>query len=1213
MSLAMSLFKITPEYLTDYVNFHFTDKKWKYQKSEKLNIAKLQAEGAAKIYNLLLSNQIALLSDEVGMGKTYEALAVMVSLWRQKPTAKILLYAPNEIVALKWLNDYNNFIRNNFKEEDDLVKSSLNGEPLHKAVYCRNQIELMEQINKKWGSFFVCKTSSLSGFYSPKMNNETFEALGVNITRNIDESSIDDAEKAKWMINLAKEFNNKAYQKLSENENPPFDLLVFDEAHYLRRTEITSTSNRSLVAHAFFSGRNIKENNPFAEYRPIASKVLLMTATPTHSSNEDVRTIVSLFNPDFREKGPEEILRRICVRRFRRLEDKIKYHYRKEIPEGVEMKKLKEKLFFAAYQKSLVLHKAKAAKEGKMNGTNPYRILFGYLEGFEFISDKGKRPVKKEEQDTEKQGVDFDENEDTQIIEELSEKYQKAYKKRPSHPKYDKTIKDLLPPSDKMGNAEKKLVFVRRIPSVNEISSRLVNEYDKKFRQYLKQVLRAIGKEKVSQNNLRKVFYNLGRNENVLDTDDAELEKEEVVSGVPKSKILDLFTVKKEGKYRTTDCSNFRLRFVKDEQIFSVFFQPAVDYKSEKYVIDGFLLKEQNDRKRRLFRSTVKIYRKENIEEYQERIKLGIKEGVSELVNVDNTYELGTLIGIWYRHSCNHSDCIAAKKEYESFTITEKEGFSNYLEAGILFSSQYIVIFYSYYYPLRRLQGRKLYQKFCKKVANEADKIGLITLITKAVLSFRQFYKKELGLTENRLLNEKNWNFLKSTIPVYPYNGITKRPSIVKAFNTPFYPNALIATSVLQEGVDLHYHCSNVIHYGIAWTPGDNEQRNGRVDRLFGKLHHDLKLNPEKATFPIRYPYLKNTLDQYQLKRFIKRKFYSEKLLDNLKITNTSKEVNFQEKIEDDWEKYFNKPNGQQKIIEPYSVKDSDFEGIDLQFGISKDKKILAFKNALEAIFNTVKKEYGKEVLYFQFKNTEKVSSLICAIKHVRPDNGRHQPVLIELNYFEPGLSWIGTPTYLLKIKTPLGECDKGLLNNGLPDELKEAYQDNPILKINYSPVTKGLFRYYISSELPVFIHDNNATNLSGKELITAIENVIKFADDLENTLFLGEKDIKNEEVIKDKEEKPEIENINTLGEDRKPINEIEGWEVNNSEQYYYQKKKDGIFNDWQDIYLFNAQNNLIRKIDINGIACFQVGLYKNDALDKELMLMEKIIENIND
>src|ERR1700712_27181 len=97
------MFHITPEYLTNYINFYYGKDDWYYDKNGANNIAKIQAEGTAKLWNLLLNKNIALLADEVGMGKTYQALGIMLTLWLQKPNAKILLYAPNENVALKWV------------------------------------------------------------------------------------------------------------------------------------------------------------------------------------------------------------------------------------------------------------------------------------------------------------------------------------------------------------------------------------------------------------------------------------------------------------------------------------------------------------------------------------------------------------------------------------------------------------------------------------------------------------------------------------------------------------------------------------------------------------------------------------------------------------------------------------------------------------------------------------------------------------------------------------------------------------------------------------------------------------------------------------------------------------------------------------------------------------------------------------------------------
>lgn len=69
-------------------------------------------------------------------------------------------------------------------------------------------------------------------------------------------------------------------------------------------------------------------------------------------------------------------------------------------------------------------------------------------------------------------------------------------------------------------------------------------------------------------------------------------------------------------------------------------------------------------------------------------------------------------------------------------------------------------------------------------------------------------------------------------------SGGTKRDTrdrVMLAFNSPLFPEILVSTQVLGEGVDLHRFCRHVIHHDLCWNPSTLEQRTGRVDRIFCK------------------------------------------------------------------------------------------------------------------------------------------------------------------------------------------------------------------------------------------------------------------------------------------------------------------------------------------------------------------------------------------
>lgn len=94
------------------------------------------------------------------------------------------------------------------------------------------------------------------------------------------------------------------------------------------------------------------------------------------------------------------------------------------------------------------------------------------------------------------------------------------------------------------------------------------------------------------------------------------------------------------------------------------------------------------------------------------------------------------------------------------------------------------------------------------------------------------------------------------------YGGTERnvRERLIALFNTPFAPELLVASSVMGEGIDLHQECRFVIHHDLDWNPSVLEQRTGRLDRI-GALAERLGRNIE-----VYEPYLAGTHDEKMYK-----------------------------------------------------------------------------------------------------------------------------------------------------------------------------------------------------------------------------------------------------------------------------------------------------------------------------------------------------------
>ncbi|MEQ9888308.1 SNF2-related protein [Pectobacterium zantedeschiae] len=101
---------ITPYSVAKKMRFDASQDDWQYDAQDS-SMAARQAEGVAGLWNILSRHALALLADEVGMGKTYQAIGVILHLWQIKPDAKILIMAPNKDICLHWIREYNIFLQ----------------------------------------------------------------------------------------------------------------------------------------------------------------------------------------------------------------------------------------------------------------------------------------------------------------------------------------------------------------------------------------------------------------------------------------------------------------------------------------------------------------------------------------------------------------------------------------------------------------------------------------------------------------------------------------------------------------------------------------------------------------------------------------------------------------------------------------------------------------------------------------------------------------------------------------------------------------------------------------------------------------------------------------------------------------------------------------------------------------------------------------------
>lgn len=1080
---------LQPKTVADWINFDRSNRHWHYEGQDSTSMASRQAEGVAYLWNLLSRHGVALLADEVGMGKTFQALGVAALLWKMKPDAKVLVMAPNRDICAHWRREYHAFVQFHYRPVDHCVKNGVDGGPVQSIQTCSRLEDLATAVEEGAGHLYLTTIHALSGLVPAE-------------------------EKGGDKATTARKYARKIHDRIKAAlGGTGFDLIIVDEAHYFRNRD--GGSQRVNAAEEFFGASGAR----------LGDKGLLLTATPSHTQMNDVHNILGYFvdSSEDSDHSALALMRQYGLRRFRRMQggdhhySKREYRCEKDMPCDFGQRPESE-MFFALYQKKLVT-------ELGMTRDNK-SLLYGFLEGFESVgragatSEPGTVAAVEVDEDN---GKDFSEARDTKLLKRLTAQYSSTFGRFPDHPKYGQLVEQCLPKdlfaSPRDLHEDKHLVFVRRIPSVRELTQRINEAYDAVLAQ---RIYRAWGLsdddtavEKWRKSRpmwSRSGFIELvnscrsGRSDQEEELDDegasgAEDEGDAYLG----SAIADLFVVKK-GKDGRTDGSNVSLRFRKPESAFAMFLEPSLDYTVGGY--SSYYQYTQGGKVRADYVTAARDARLRRHDRLAQKLEASNREYETR------PYEqpINTVWSLVYPE-------LAKSQQNKLSGWAENrpdvaENFANYIKTGFLFASPVMVELYAWFTEFDRsssiagVQGR--YAGFMAFVAARIKESLLLAYFKSALDTFEILCEKVI---DHKLGEwEKEWRALTSLQnPAWYASGESKnRQRLILGFNSPFYPNVLVATSVFQEGVNLHLQCRKVHHYGLAGSPGDNEQRVGRVDRLFGKVNELLKVGG-LAELEINYPFLKSSVDEDQVASFIARKFHVEEKMDACIQESFNRSV---ELTRENWREFLRTPVASIVVQDPYPAKfESEYlpKASYVPFESHDNGDIASHITSLfERILNP-----STDKMYVVGKNQHNPNAILLIDPVVeREGQRRRQPVLVEQHFSAEFSALVSGTVYSLSLISPIASREDlvgidGLFDDRLPGIGPLLDRQYPLVRMAVNQeAANSHFYLYVRVDLPIFTGKGMLAFLSQAELESAFRQLKRCSDQLEYELFAGQRDL---------------------------------------------------------------------------------------------------------
>ena len=885
-------------------------------KTDTVSMANTQRDGIAALYNILCEGPVAYLADEVGMGKTYQALGLAALVWNEKPNARILFISPRQNLQEKWVDDYKRFFASNYRRHqkvgDDRVTSVLFREPIHRAERFDNL--------RSWSSMigspgriapFLRHTSFMRPVFIGSRDMEDMDALWQDVATRTKSWGLFDLkhpgtlspDNASRKLNLAfaGAFNARLASEARDRE-PYFDLVVVDEAQCLRNPDNQTNS----VLYTALKGQ--------------VSKWLFMSATPAHGGPADVPTTINHY-PDRGEILAPQLagdlpqlqkeLQKFLVRRPRRYltgnrQEVGKEKYRQHDEEwwavkDVDMTALST-LAMGLVQKGLV-----DVLQGR---NNRYRI--GFLSSFESLQTSIRREDWHRDQTD---GHVDDRAPDAEFIHRLTTDFQKKFDMPLPHAKVDSVVDRMAPlafGSDDMVGGCKFLIFTRRVSTVDALRERLALRH----RQAVEARMRRCW-------NIEKLDWNGPSDLEEASTADDGSDPEASDAESDKD-LLRLATAKGGWLHRhrqTFRTSGRNALFFEDGWLERLCRAGGVCPMDAARRMPDDLWKESwthaskasgggsQYRAHRLRYLAVHAIRcvpeifgltKTDARPWRAAYEICLRSHLEKATpdhDPHYAHELFNWPTLWTRWDRAFADTALALPACLPLDIHDDTGrdelcrrqVARTILGQIFRLTDTLLDLYFADEAVGRV-SEKLSERVlqwlnsgdpgaCQVLADAKQWLQHLRLIVDSCLDGTGRPWDELARE-----NEEAWDQLFELAPVIGVTGGSGgHRRATRQFRTPSLPRVIVCTDTLKEGVDLHLFCDHVLHYGVAWTSGDMEQRVGRVDRYFSQIERRLsgEGTPPDVHLHVGYPHVVASLERGQVERVVERQREAEKLMDS--------------------------------------------------------------------------------------------------------------------------------------------------------------------------------------------------------------------------------------------------------------------------------------------------------------------------------------------